>query len=265
MPYINTNGIKMYYEEKGSGEPLILIMGFGAPGSLWELHANEYSKHFRCIMIDNRGVGNSDQPIGPYSSEMMASDVAGLMDELNIESCRVAGISMGGTIAQSLALNHPNKVKSMVLISTWGKFDKYAISVYENLIKLRKVCDPADFMELIQLWIFATDYFEKNIKDLKQGQIDARNNPNPQSENGFDGQLNACMSHDSINDLNKINIPTLIVVGENDIFTPLAFSLTLHEKILNSKILRIPRTGHACHWEDLELFNNETTKFLIEN
>ena len=146
-----------------------------------------------------------------------------------------------------------------------GKFDQYAVSVYENLIKLRKVCDPGDFMELIQLWIFATDYFGKNIQDLKQGQIDARNNPKPQSENGFDGQLNACMNHNSLNRLNEINIPAFIVVGENDIFTPLAFSLTLNEKISNSKILRIPKTGHACHWENLELFNSETTKFLQEN
>ena len=265
MPYIRTNGIKIYYEEKGQGEPLILIMGFGAPGSLWELHVNEYSKNFRCIMVDNRGVGNSDQPEGPYNSKMMADDIAGLMDELNIKSARIAGISMGGTIAQSLTINHPNKVKSMVLISTWGKFDKYAISVYENLIKLRKVCDPADFMELIQLWIFATDYFEKNIDSLKEGQIDARNNSNPQSQNGFEGQLNACITHDSIEQLSQIKKPTFIVVGEADIFTPLAFSLTLHKKIVNSKILKIPKTGHACHWENLKLFNNETSKFLIEN
>jgi len=265
MPYVKTNGITMYYEEKGHGEPLILIMGFGAPGSLWELHVNEYSKNFRCIMVDNRGVGSSDQPSSPYNSKMMADDIAGLMDELNIKSARVAGISMGGTIAQSLTINHPHKVKSMVLISTWGKFDKYAISVYENLIKLRKVCNPSDFMELIQLWIFATDYFEKNIDSLKQGQMDASNNSNPQSQDGFEGQLNACINHDSIEQLSQINKPTFIVVGEADIFTPLAFSLTLHKKIINSKILKIPKTGHACHWENLELFNNETSRFLLEN
>ena len=76
MPFIETNGIKMHYEEKGEGDPLILIMGFGAPGALWELHVNEYSKHFRCIMIDNRGVGQTDQPPGPYLTSTMADDTA---------------------------------------------------------------------------------------------------------------------------------------------------------------------------------------------
>ena len=107
----------MHYEEKGEGDPLILIMGFGAPGALWELHVNEYSKHFRCIMIDNRGVGQTDQPPGPYLTSTMADDTAGLMDSLGIEKAKIAGISMGGAISQQLALRYPEKVESMVLIN----------------------------------------------------------------------------------------------------------------------------------------------------
>ena len=180
MPYVETNGIRMYYKEKGEGDPLVLIMGFGAPGTLWDLHVNEYAKHFRCIMLDNRGVGQTDKPPGPYTTAMMADDTIGLMDALGIEKTRVVGISMGGTISQQLALRYPRKVQSMVLISTWARFDKYAVMVYENLKKLRRVADPGDFMELLQLWIFATDYVEANLDSLKEGQETARNNTDPQ-------------------------------------------------------------------------------------
>jgi len=265
MPFIETNGIKMYYEEQGEGEPLILIMGFGAPGALWELHVNEYSKHFRCIMIDNRGVGQTDQPEGPYSTATMADDTAGLMDSLGIDKARVAGISMGGAISQQLALRHPEKVQSMVLISTWGRFDRYATMVYENLKKLRRVADPGDFMELLQLWIFASDYIEDNAEGLLEGQETARANPDPQLKQGFDGQLDACISHNSIDELHAVSQPTFIVVGIKDIFTPLVFSELLHKKIQGSQIWRIPDTGHACHWEALEEFNRKTTDFLINN
>lgn len=265
MPFVETNGINMHYEEKGEGEPLILIMGFGAPGALWELHVNEYSKHFRCIMVDNRGVGQSDKPEGPYSTATMADDTAGLMDALGIDKARIAGISMGGAISQQLALLHPQKVQSMVLISTWGRFDRYATTVYENLKKIRRVADPGDFMELLQLWIFAADYVEANADGLTEGQKAARKNPDPQPQQGFDGQLDACINHDCIEELHTVTQPTLIVVGIKDIFTPLAFSELLHEKIAGSNIWRIADTGHACHWEALVEFNRRTTDFLLNN
>ena len=103
MPIIETNGIKMHYTEQGEGDPLLLIMGITAPGAVWEAHAEEWQKDFRCILGDNRGVGESDKPEGPYTSEMMADDYAGLLDELGIESARVVGCSMGSIIAQQLA------------------------------------------------------------------------------------------------------------------------------------------------------------------
>ena len=104
MPTVTTNGIQMYYDERGSGEPLICIMGVTAPGGVWEAHAAEWSKHFRCILGDNRGVGLTDKPEGPYTTAMMADDYAGLMDALGIKKARVVGCSLGSVIAQQLAL-----------------------------------------------------------------------------------------------------------------------------------------------------------------
>ena len=263
--FVDSNGTQIYYQIRGTGEPLVLLMGFGADGNVWELHAAEYEKHFQCIILDNRGVGKSDAPPGPYSTVMMANDTLAVMDHLGISKAKVAGISMGGAIAQELALNHPDRVSCLALISTWPAFNNYAKTVYQNLIKLRKTSKPDDFMELLQLWIFAPPYYETGMADLKEGQAAAASNPTPQSQQGFEGQLTACMNHDSVDRLGQIKVPTLITIGTMDIFTPPPFSDILHQGISGSKLEVFPTGGHVHHWEDLERFNRVTRDFLLEN
>ncbi|GAB5554442.1 MAG: alpha/beta hydrolase [Saprospiraceae bacterium] len=263
--YADSKGTKIYYQIRGAGKPLVLIMGFGADGGVWEKHVAEYEKHFKCILIDNRGVGKSDQPKGPYHTAMMAEDVIAVMNHAGIAQASVAGISMGGAIAQSLVLNHPKRVRSLALISTWPKFNNYAKTVYENLKKLRRTSKPDDFMELLQLWIFAPPYYQASMDDLKAGQAAAAKDANPQTQAGFEGQLDACIHHDVVDRLHEIKVPTLITVGDMDIFTPPAFSKVLHEGIKDSIYLNFPTGGHVHHWEDLERFNQETSDFLLNN
>jgi len=262
--YVDSKGTQIYYQVRGNGTPLVLLMGFGADGNVWEQHVLEYERHFRCILLDNRGVGKSDSPDGPYTTEMMATDTVAVMDHLGVLRIQVAGISMGGAIAQSLALDHPERVKSLVLISTWPRFNNYAKTVYENLKKLRRVVPADDFMALLQLWIFAPPYYELFLDDLKTGQRGALDNSKPQTTSGFDGQLDACIGHDVVDRLHEIKVPTLITIGMMDIFTPPAFSEILHEKIERSEIVRFPSGGHVHHWEDLERFNEVTARFILQ-
>ncbi len=137
MPYVQTNGINLYYEEKGSGEPLLLIMGITAAGSVWEKHVAYWQQFFRCIIGDNRGVGLSDKPISSYTTEQMADDYSGLLQQLNIPSAHVVGCSMGSTIAQQLALRHPDKVKSLVLMCTWARCDPMAKTIFGHLKNIK--------------------------------------------------------------------------------------------------------------------------------
>ncbi len=262
MKYAESDGTKIFYQVRGEGEPLVLIMGFGANGSLWEKHVVEYEKHFKCIVIDNRGVGKSDQPVGPYTTQMMAADTIAVMDDAGVNQARVAGISMGGAISQELALNYPERVRSLVLISTWPKFNNYAKTVYNNLKKLRLTSRPEDFMELLQLWIFAPPFYESGMTSLIEGQEGAANNDSPQTRAGFEGQLDACTHHDTVSRLAQIAVPTLITVGDQDIFTPPEFSRMLHKGIKNSTYVSFPDGGHVHHWEDLRRFNSVTTEFL---
>ena len=133
MPTISTNGIQLYYEERGTGDPVLLIMGITAPGSVWELHAKFWQEQFRCILPDNRGVGLTDKPAGPYSSAMMADDFVGLLDALGLARVRVVGCSMGSIIAQQLALRHPQRVRSLVLMCPWARCDAYARGIFEHM------------------------------------------------------------------------------------------------------------------------------------
>ena len=263
MPSITSNGIRIHYRERGSGEPLVLIMGLGAPGSLWEDHVAAYEKHFRCILMDNRGAGDSDKPEGSYTTRMMAEDTAGLMDALSIEHARVAGISMGSAIAQELALSHPDKVRSLVLVSSWSRCDRYTVAVFEHFKKMRALASPADFTQLLQLWIAAPGYYEAHLADMLQGQREEEEGYMPL--HAFEAQCDACSTHDTLNRLDRIAAPALLTVGDADIFTPLRLSAEMHERMPHSELLVFPGRGHIHHWEDLERFNARTTEFLLDH
>ena len=264
MPLVTTSdGISISYEVRGNGPPLLLVMGLGADGSVWEKHVKEYEQHFSCVLIDNRGVGKSDKPDGPYTTKRMAQDILEVADELNLESAHAAGISMGGAIVQEMALLAPEKVRSAVIISSWARLNPYATRVFENFKSARASMRPEDFMETLQLWIFAAPYFERESEALAQDRQDAAGNANPQPQAAFDAQCDACISHDAESRLGNIACPTLVVAGKDDIFTPLEFSLTIAEGIPGAKLLAIPDTGHAVHWEALETFNASSRDFML--
>lgn len=262
MPHVETNGIQMYYEERGSGDPVIMIMGITAPGAVWEAHADDWSQHFRCIMPDNRGVGQSDKPEGDYSSEMFADDYAGLMDALGIEQARIVGVSMGSIIAQQLCLRHPEKVKSAVLMCPWARCDRYAKSVFKHMEDCKARLTPAEFMEWIQLLIFTKPFWDND--DAHQGLLDGRTDfdPNPQPLHGLRGQSAACVNHDVFDQLGNIQSPCLVIGGKDDIFTPRWMAEEVAAGISGSELHLYDGAGHAFHWEVMDDFNPRVREWL---
>jgi pimeloyl-ACP methyl ester carboxylesterase len=260
---VTANGIQMGYSERGQGEPLVLIMGLGADGSRWEDHVRVFEKHFRCILIDNRGAGTSDKPAGPYTTEMMAEDTAGLMQAIGIDRARVAGISMGAGIAQMLAIRHPHRVLSLGLISGWARCDAYMTTVFDHFVRIRACSSSADFMQLLQLWIFTAPYYQSHTTELLAGQANA--GLDAMAQPAFAAQSSACVSHNSLDLLTQIKVPALITVGEKDIFTPLWCAEELHYHIPGSQLRVFSDCGHAHHWEKVDEFNRVMLEFLLEN
>lgn len=243
----------------------MLIMGLGADGAVWEDHVQAYEKHFRCIMIDNRGAGRTDKPEGPYSTKMMADDVVGLMQALHIEKAHVSGISMGGAIAQELALAYPERVKSLIVNCSWDCCDPYTRRIFETFRALIASADPATFTRNLQLWIFTPSYHNEKLQDLLNREEAGRNNPNPMPAHAFQAQCDACMFHHTAGRLHAIQAPTLVTVGERDIFTPLHYSERIAKEIPGAELLVFQGSGHTHHWDSLEAYNRQTIEFLMKH
>lgn len=257
----------MAYTERGSGEPVICIMGVTAPGAVWEAHAAEWEKNFRCILGDNRGVGDTDKPAGPYTTAMMADDYAGLMDQLGIKRAHVVGCSLGSVIAQQLALRHPDKVQSTILMCTWARQDRFGLTTWEHLMKCKAAFRPEDFMHYVQMLIFSKSWFDKDAcwQNMLEGRAGAATNPAPQPVHAMEAQSAAAMSHNTLDQLKNIKCPTLVIGGKDDAFTPRWMSEETAAAIPGAELHLYDNAGHAFHWECLEDFNPRTTQFLLKN
>lgn len=267
MPYAEANGITIYYEERGSGTPLLLIMGITAPGSVWEEHASYWENHFRCLQVDNRGVGRSDKPAGPYTMAQMADDYAGLMDVLEIPKASVVGVSMGSPIAQLLALRHPEKVSCIVQMCPWARCDRKAEAIFRHMMHAKAHLRPEDFQNFIQLLIFDKSSWDDDAvyQDMVKGQQEAACDPQPQPLHGLEGQAEACITHNVLADLPDIKQPCLIIGGKEDRFTPMWMAQEVADALPNSELYLYENSGHAFHWENIDDFNPRVCSWLKNN
>ncbi len=161
MPYAETNGISLYYEEYGEGHPLVLIHGLGSSLESWSVQVPIYSQHFRVIVYDNRGSGRSEKPDYPYTMEQMADDAVGLMDFLGIEKAHFAGKSMGGMISQWIGIKHPTRVNKLVIGCSSAHRDEVGDLLLKTARNITDKAGPAAG------WVFALflGYRRKYIED----------------------------------------------------------------------------------------------------
>jgi pimeloyl-ACP methyl ester carboxylesterase len=262
MPKVKVGDIQIHYQEAGGGDPLLLIMGWGGDHTAWALQIPAFSAEFRCVAFDNRGAGQSDQPDVPYSIRMMAGDTITLMDALGIERAHVSGLSMGGMIAQEIAINHPGRVLSLQLHATTARPDPYLIAVGRSLLSARAGLSRQEFVGTLLPWVLTPHAYAERpelVELLAQRLVE---NPYPASLTGLRRQAEACWAHDTEERLPRIQCPTLITVGAEDIFVPLRFSRLLQERIPGAELIVIEGGGHGCLWEQAEVFNEICLGFL---
>jgi pimeloyl-ACP methyl ester carboxylesterase len=248
--------LKLHYEERGSGKPLLLVAGIPAIVSDWEPLAERLSASRRVIAFDNRGSGQSDVTPGPYTTAQLAADAVGLLDQLEIERADVFGISLGGMIAQELALGWPERVDRLVLGCTHCGVEHAARMPRETGRAFAMETDDwARRMEGLAPAAFATGADPEFVA----GFI-AKKSRDVQDPEGYQGQIAAALTHDTYDRLPRIDRPTLILTGDDDRVIPAASSDPLHERIPGSRLEVISGTGHLFFLERLD----ETVRLLEE-
>lgn len=259
----------MYFESEGDGPPLILIAGTSLGHEAWQLQIPAFSPRFRTITIDHRGSGQTDAPADPesYSVRLMAEDVAALLDALGIESAHIGGMSLGSAIAQELALNHAERVRSLQLHATWGRSDAWFRQVFADPMRhFLKTNERRLAFKFGQGLIMSPDYLNTRQPEAVARMVDRCliSNPHLATDEGFAGQLHADSTHDSLDRLGAIRVPTLITAGELDMNTPYRYGKAVHEQIAGSvfHMFRGPRSSHCAMWEMADEFNRVCLDFL---
>ncbi len=267
MPTVNVGDISIYYEVHGEGEPLLLITGLSSDLTSWIFQIPEFSKKYRVIIFDNRGVGRTDAPDIPYSTEMMADDSAGLLNALGIEKAHILGHSMGGFIAQELALKYPLLVRSLVLASAGTQethMGKHLIDTWARMA--REGVNRELFVRELLLWLFTENFFENTV--MVQIAVDMLvTGPYPQPAHGLIRQVGACLEHNMKDRIGNITTPTLVLAGKEDILVPVRMSEELAAGIPGAELVVLEGAGHGALSEAADKFNLAVLEFLskVEN
>jgi pimeloyl-ACP methyl ester carboxylesterase len=262
MPKARVNGIDLHYIEAGRGDPLLLIMGFGGDHLAWAFQTPVFAQQYRVIAFDNRGVGQSDVPDVPYTTRMMADDAVGLLDHLKIERAHVLGVSMGGMIAQEVALNHPRRVRSLQLHCTLARPDRYMHTLIEGWRTMRRKATVEEWLRVVALWLFSPRTFAERPEFVENVIQTGIANPHPFTLTGFVRQGDAVRRHDTLDRLARLVPPALVSVADDDILVPPRFSRELAGAIPGATLRTIDGAGHCYFWERPDVFNTMCLEFL---
>ncbi len=254
------DGVEIHYEAHGDGPPLILISGTGHDLTFWSGQLPFFSPEFRTIVFDNRGVGGSSVPPPGYSLADMADDAAHVLDDADIDNAHVMGFSMGGHIAQELALNHPDRVLSLGIHHSWSRNGARLRKFQETRRYLAEHDQRIALAEISMLALHASAYYDDHADEmdahraflLEQSPVNA----------GWIGQLEACIKGDTYDRLPQIDIPTLITCSDLDLIASPHLSQVIHDRIAGSELRLLEGTGHVALMEAPEAFANVCLEFL---
>jgi pimeloyl-ACP methyl ester carboxylesterase len=260
MPHTTHDGVRIWWEEHGAGDPLLLIMGLGATLEWWNRLKPSLTPRYRTILFDNRGAGKSDVPPGPYSIPLMADDALAVVDAAGVASAHVFGLSMGGYIAQELALRHPDRVRSLVLgcTSCGGRDAVRAAPEVRAALAARATVAQDDAM-----WGMVPYTFDESTPRERIAQDLAMRMRSAVSNAGYFAQLDAVKAWGGALDrLGAIAVPTLVIHGETDQLVPPENGRILARAIPNARLVMLPHASHIFLTDQLEPARDAIVAFL---
>lgn len=256
MPHAQVNGISVNYEidghDAGKGT-IVLINGLADDLLSWGFQVPALVEAgYKVLRFDNRGIGKSDRPRGPYSSKLLADDAKALVDHLGITGFHLMGVSMGGMISQEYALAYGGDLKSLTLACTYGKADAFCQTMFAMWADLARKIDIPFVMRDVALWAFTGPFFNERPSDA--AEFAAAMASLDMSLEAYLAQLAVIQAHDAQERARQIKVPTLVLAGEEDILIPVRLSKDLQKAIPNAQWNTVPG-GHACLWETPDPFN----------
>ena len=256
MPRVRIADVTLNYEQEGRGSDLILIHGLGADLHIWDADVAVFARHHRVLRPDVRGFGASDKPPGPYSPALFARDIDGLCAACGVANAHVLGISMGGVIAQRVALDFPARVRSLVLVSTSSEVGQKSVAAWQRLAD-RIERDGFDAQTADASRAFAPAFVQRHpeiVADL--GRRNAACDPK-----GYAAAARAVSDYNWTADLPRLTAPTLILQGLDDQLTPPGGSVKLSRGVPRARLLMIPGAGHNLPIEQPDIFHNSVLAF----
>jgi 3-oxoadipate enol-lactonase len=260
MPFALNNGVRIYWEETGSGPPLLLIMGLGYAHQMWHRTTPLVSRHFRTILLDNRGVGQSDVPPGPYPIPTMAADAAAVLDAAGVEIANVYGVSMGGMIAQEFAIQYPQRVRKLILGCTacGGPKAVRAEPEVNQVLMMRGNMTMEEGTEAAVPYIYDAATPRARIDE----DLAIRRATYPKAE-AYTAQLQGILAWESYSRLGGIKAPTLVVHGETDRLVPAGNGRLIAGLISGSELVVIPHASHIYMTDQPEASHKAIVDFLV--
>jgi pimeloyl-ACP methyl ester carboxylesterase len=237
-------------------------MGWGGDHTAWAFQIPALAAEFDVIALDNRGAGQSDAPDRRFTIADMADDVVGLMDELGVRTAHICGASMGGMIAQELALRHPERVLTLQLHCTTSGVDGYGRLVIDNFLRVKARGDAEEFVHFSLPWLLSRKTFTDNPGFIEAWIQRTLEYPFKTSLVGMSRQGEAIRGHDTRSRLSGLRVPTLITTGTEDILVPPSASEELHTLIPGSELRRLPDAGHMHFIEQAPAFNDISLDFI---
>lgn len=265
MPRVLVNDIAINYEIHVKGFPLLLLAGLGADLSVWDADmVRELAGKYQTILVDNRGAGHTDCPKGPYTIKQLAFDASGLLDALGITQAFVLGHSMGGLIAQQLAIDFPQKVAKLVLCSS-NAGPSRAVSpdaeITQGIMDRAKGKLTAEEIANNRVnHAFTKEYQEAHPEFIKKFRQKAATNLMPQEP--YQSQTQATMGYNGARFLKKLQVPTLILHGKKDMLCPWQNAEILAKLIPGAKIAYCPESAHTLYTAEPEAFMKPLLEFL---
>lgn len=277
MPVAHVDGFDLHYESKGEGEPLFLMQGFAGGHRGWFRQTRAFAKSYRVIVVGNRGIGSKGRSAKSYTMRTLADDMIGLMDYLGIEKAHILGLSMGGMIAQEVAIEYPERVMKLVLASTAADADRPYTDEEIELVfrhqrspRMREVLGlgqgefkvDIDNVDVMRFFATVTELgFNKRMYRLLVipfQRIYARRI----GVEAITEQFRAVLSCDTFDRLHRIKAPTLVIHGAEDKLIPPIAADVIADRIPDSKLVKAEGGSHSIHMEMPRRFNQEVLDFL---